>query len=592
MIFLKANFAIWLVPLLISAVFAVLYNERTFFRWVKEYWLFRRSKTNKLSSILFVIGFSLLAVIILDPREGEIKIKGKIKQSKTIVLVDTSTSMLVEDVRPNRLEKAALMAKHFVRNAVGHHISVLIFADITKKLVPFTTDIDLLDSRIESIKELKNMNAGTSIGLAIEEAVRFFKSSDDNYIGNIVVFTDGEDNFSTEKFNFPNNINLVLVGVGTEAGGSIPMKDNRGMFYGHKRSKGKTVISKLNRDFFESSLGARENSKYIIVGNYDLPTNEILDFFESRKQKEQDGENIIRPVAMGVIAIPALCLIFLALVLRNFRSFLIALFIMLVPLQGFSDDTEEKKRINRMLGQLQQNKLSKSDKISLADLMVKNKMHDLGHELYRENLNSNDKGKNYLSYFNWATSELEQGKYKEALEKFNNLEELIENNKIPHDLKQKIRENIKKAMENSSSNKNNKDNKDKNKESSPKDSKENKEQEDGQSSDGGQSQQNKKQESDGQDQEKENPFSTQNEDKKHEVEESEKEDRKEPSEQGNEQERQEKKESQGNDENSSEEKKSKNSPLLEQLKQDDRKLQLKLLDTSTQKNYDGRKKDW
>jgi Ca-activated chloride channel homolog len=592
MIFLKANFAIWLVPLLISAVFAVLYNERTFFRWVKEYWLFRRSKTNKLSSILFVIGFSLLAVIILDPREGEIKIKGKIKQSKTIVLVDTSTSMLVEDVRPNRLEKAALMAKHFVRNAVGHHISVLIFADITKKLVPFTTDIDLLDSRIESIKELKNMNAGTSIGLAIEEAVRFFKSSDDNYIGNIVVFTDGEDNFSTEKFNFPNNINLVLVGVGTEAGGSIPMKDNRGMFYGHKRSKGKTVISKLNRDFFESSLGARENSKYIIVGNYDLPTNEILDFFESRKQKEQDGENIIRPVAMGVIAIPALCLIFLALVLRNFRSFLIALFIMLVPLQGFSDDTEEKKRINRMLGQLQQNKLSKSDKISLADLMVKNKMHDLGHELYRENLNSNDKGKNYLSYFNWATSELEQGKYKEALEKFNNLEELIENNKIPHDLKQKIRENIKKAMENSSSNKNNKDNKDKNKESSPKDSKENKEQEDGQSSDGGQSQQNKNQESDGQDQEKENPFSTQNEDKKHEVEESEKEDRKEPSEQGNEQERQEKKESQGNDENSSEEKKSKNSPLLEQLKQDDRKLQLKLLDTSTQKNYDGRKKDW
>ena len=99
--------------------------------------------------------------------------------------------MLAEDVRPNRLEKAVLVAKHFVRKAPGHQISLMVFADIVKKLVPFTNDVDLLDARLDSIKSLRNLNAGSSIGLAIKEAVQYFDPKDKSVTGNIIVITGG-----------------------------------------------------------------------------------------------------------------------------------------------------------------------------------------------------------------------------------------------------------------------------------------------------------------------------------------------------------------------------------------------------------------
>jgi Ca-activated chloride channel family protein len=245
------------LPYVVIAILAVvtiyLWLEIGFFKWVKQYWFFERSLVNKISSFALVLGIILIVVVALDPREKEIKIKGKVRQEKTILLIDTSTSMLVEDVRPNRLEKAVLVAKHFVRKAIGHHVSVLVFADITKKLVPFTTDLDLLDARIDSVKQLRNMNAGTSIGIAIEEAVRYFDNNDKSIVGNIVVITDGEDNADTEAFKVPDGINLAFVAIGTKDGGTVPMKDNSGMYYGVKRSLGKNVNSKLNEDFFKNA---------------------------------------------------------------------------------------------------------------------------------------------------------------------------------------------------------------------------------------------------------------------------------------------------------------------------------------------------
>src|SRR5690606_35408348 len=93
------------------------------------------------SSFLFILGMTGLVFSLLDPRGPEERIKAEVPNDRTIILIDTSASMLAEDVKPSRLQKAVLIAKHFARKAAGHQLSIVVFAEIQKKIVPFTNDI-------------------------------------------------------------------------------------------------------------------------------------------------------------------------------------------------------------------------------------------------------------------------------------------------------------------------------------------------------------------------------------------------------------------------------------------------------------------
>jgi len=588
MSFLQLSLAPWVAMgmLLLGAV--ILITEQRFFKWVKEHWLFRRRLSHRLSTFLILLGLALMAVILLDPRQGETKIKGKIRKDRTIILVDTSTSMLAEDVRPNRLERAVLVGKHFIRKAAGHEIAIIVFADITKKLVPFTTDIDLLDARMDSIKQLKNMNAGSAIGLAIEEAVQHFDPQDDSVKGNLLVITDGEDNADSATFKVPEGISVAFVGIGTTEGGSIPMKDNMGMFYGLKRSQGQTVISKLNQDFFNSALKSVPHAKYFHVQSFDLPTLEILDFFEQRKSQEAEGDNIIRPVALEAWLYPAALALLLGYFLRFLRPLVSILLVlhMANSAQAQEKEVELPAEVVQRIEQLKKGTLDREERINLADQLVQHKMHDMAQALYEENLTSEDIENKPESYFNWATSELETGKFETALQKYEELEREAKKSSNESMLKN-IKDNIKRVMvpppEKKQDKKNQQDNQDQ-QEQNKQDQNEGGESKDQQGSSQSQNQQKKTESSESSDNKK-NPFDM----KKDEADSGEdKRDEKD----GNDKDKKEASRPQEMQQDGQEKQKIKVSPLLEQLKQDDRKLQLKLLDTSTQKRTDRKNKDW
>lgn len=578
MIFLRDDLAPWIVTIIFTLGILWLWIEAKFFHWVKEYWLLKRSVVQKLSTALILLGFIFMSIILMDPREGEIKVKGTIRQDKTIILVDTSTSMLAEDVRPSRLEKAVLIAKHFTRKAVGHQIGVMVFADITKKLVPFTSDLDLLDSRIDSIKGLRNMNAGSSIGLAIEEAVQFFDAKDTKVTGNIIVITDGEDNAETESFKLPDGVSLALIGVGTSSGTTIPMKDNLGMFYGYKKNKGITVVTRLNESFFKAAVKDNQNAKYFLAKSYDLPTEEVLAFLNLRKGQQKESDNTIRPVAMERWALPGLITIFLGLMLRRFSPFVVCFLLFSNYSIAQKNEPEIPQDVLVRIEKLKQGQLDPEERINLADQLVKYKMHEMAQSLYEENLDEANLDENVLSYFNWATSELESGNLQSAIEKYSKIEELTKGS--APELIERMNRNIRRALAPQPP----QDKQDKKQNS---DSEQNNQQgQSGQSGSG--SDDDKKNEADSKNEKGKNPFDPKNKDDEKKQDQggdskdskSNNDDKKEKPEQPNDASEDEKP------------KREKLSPLIQQLKQDDRKLQLKLLDTSTQKRLEGRKKDW
>ena len=300
-----------LLPFILIGIFvfsiALFWIERKYFKIVKLYWFYERSFFHYLSTLLYLGGFFILSLALLDPRGPDEKVKVELPESKTIILIDTSASMLAEDVQPSRLSKAVLVAKHYARKAAGQQISIVAFAEIQKKIVPFTSDLDLIDARLDSIKNLKNQNGSSAISTSIQESIQYFKEVSKNPMGNIIVITDGEETVEPLNLNIPKEIKLAFVGIGTERGGRIPLDDRQGFRFGYKKTKGLDVITKLNEDFFKSAVAEVPEAKYWIVNSYSLPTDELKEFFSGINGKNKSERDMtVRPVKMELFIIPAI----------------------------------------------------------------------------------------------------------------------------------------------------------------------------------------------------------------------------------------------------------------------------------------------
>jgi Ca-activated chloride channel homolog len=574
-----------IIPLFIGViVLTVLYwkQEKSFYQFIYDFWFYRQSIWSRLSSLCFLAGFILLSIVLLDPRGPEKRVKGQISKDQTIILMDTSTSMLTEDLKPNRLEKAIWMAKHLVRNIFGHEVAILIFADITKKLTPFTDDMDLLDARLDSLRAVRKLQAGSDISSAIMEAVQFFKTNTEP-MGNIVVFTDGEDHEQALKLEIPEKINLIFVGVGTQRGGPIPLKDSQGLFFGNKKYRGETVTSRLSEDFFKKTAAGSKNIFYFIPRNNQMPTNDIISVMKNQKLQQQEKDNIIRPVEMQTWAVPGIILLILSYIFKNMKGFVLTS-LLIISMSSFAQEEEKENKLSeealKGLQLLQENKLSSSQKLALADKLASEKQPKVADILYQEEFtNEASKKENPASYFNYGTMKLQEKKYAEGFQVYKDLKKWLEKNelKISEDLKKEMDENIERAFaQSSSSGQGEGEGKD---QSQSGDSQ-------NQEGQGKSSKNNKSKEGEGD--QKKNPFDTKNKDQEKKA--GKNEEKKDESGKGEKPEEQEPQVSQGEPQDPQKGKK-KLSPLLEQLKSDDRQLQGKLLDTQTQKRLKSRK-DW
>lgn len=424
------QFNYWPGLLLLFAVFfiVVVLMERRFFRFVKTYWFYNRSIFSYLSSLLFIAGMGGLLFSLLDIRGPEEKIKMQIPSDRTIILIDTSASMLAEDVKPSRLQKASLIAKHFARKAAGHQLSIVAFAEVQKKIVPFTNDIDLIDARLDSLENLRNQYGSSALTNAIQESIQYFKETGGEESGNILVFTDGEETAEGIDLKVPKGIHVALVGVGTTQGGRIPLDDGRGFRFGYKKVQGRDVITKLNEEFFKRVVADIPSAKYWLANSYSLPSEEILDFFKSEKVKGNDQQDmVIKPVLMEWIVIPSLLLLFLSYFVKALRIFSLGLLLIISPVNAQESGEKEvqlsPETIERM-NELQKGELNQLEKIKLADDLNKAGAKEEAIALYDESLPFPiDKKIPPEAYLNYGTALMSKGDAKKGLDVYEKLKE-------------------------------------------------------------------------------------------------------------------------------------------------------------------------
>lgn len=242
------------------------------------------SRKRRLKLILQCLALFFFVVALARPQSGESKQKAKSEGLEIMLALDVSNSMLAEDARPSRLELAKREIERFLDSLSGDKVGLVAFAGSAVTLSPMTTDKSAMKMFIESLNTNAVTTQGTDFRRALSECYLDLQrggidGDDDKSVTKVIVIvSDGEDNEKgaidqAEKIA-GEGIRIFALGVGTEQGGQIPMRDNNGNLLGYKKDKsGQTVITKSTGDSLKALAEAGKGTYQQITFGGDAVRN-------------------------------------------------------------------------------------------------------------------------------------------------------------------------------------------------------------------------------------------------------------------------------------------------------------------------------
>lgn len=171
-----------------------------------------------------------------------------------MVAIDTSASMLAEDMRPNRLEAAKRAVAGLIDRLRGDRIGIVVFAGSAFVQCPLTLDTKAARLLLDAVGPEIVPDPGSSLGAALERAAGAFPGGDkgdERRFKAVVLITDGEDTagdpLPAARRAAEKGVRIFTVGVGTERGEPIPVRNPRGTVVGYKKDRGgEVVVSRLD----------------------------------------------------------------------------------------------------------------------------------------------------------------------------------------------------------------------------------------------------------------------------------------------------------------------------------------------------------
>ncbi len=166
-----------------------------------------------------------------------------------VVAVDTSRSMLADDIKPNRLQAAKREISDLIKVIDGDRVGLVAFAGTAFLQCPLTLDYGAFNLFLDDINTSLIPVGGTSFGEAIKKSMLAFSSKLKKHKA-IVLITDGEDHqgnaMEMAKAAKEQGIVIYTVGVGKKEGAYIKLKDGKGNETLLKDREGKVVKSRLD----------------------------------------------------------------------------------------------------------------------------------------------------------------------------------------------------------------------------------------------------------------------------------------------------------------------------------------------------------
>ena len=153
-----------------------------------------KSKLYPLLNTLRIISIALVIIALSRPQEISNSSRTKTSSGIDIVIaVDISSSMLAQDLKPNRLEALKSVASEFINDRINDRIGLVIYAGESYTKTPVTSDKEVVINSLTEISFDGIIDDGTAIGMGLATSVNRLKDSKAKSKV-IILLTDGVNN--------------------------------------------------------------------------------------------------------------------------------------------------------------------------------------------------------------------------------------------------------------------------------------------------------------------------------------------------------------------------------------------------------------
>ncbi|MEK9603666.1 MAG: VWA domain-containing protein [Flavobacteriaceae bacterium] len=287
-------------------------------------------KTNflaRMQPMLFMLRLLVLVLIIsalARPQTMDVSTRTKTNKGIDIVMaIDVSSSMLAQDLKPNRLTALKRVAASFVDDRVSDRIGLVIYAGESYTKTPITSDRAIVKNALREIQFEGLIEDGTAIGMGLATSVNRLKDSRAKSKV-IILLTDGVNNSGfidpkiASELAVEYEIKTYTIGLGSNGTARAPvgLLPNGKFQYGMTKVEIdeellKTIASKTGGLYFRATDNKKLEEIYQEINK--LEKTEIEEF------KYYNYDEKFRPLILL-----ALVLLFLEWLLRNtlFKSFI------------------------------------------------------------------------------------------------------------------------------------------------------------------------------------------------------------------------------------------------------------------------------
>ncbi len=212
-----------------------------------------------------------------------------------LIALDVSKSMLSQDVKPTRLDKAKQCVSLLIDNLANNRVGLVVFAGQAFLQMPLTSDITASKLYLSNATPDAVSVQGTDLNAALQLCNRSLDVKQKKYKA-VVLITDGEDHNPNTKDIlqelYDDGVVVYTVGIGTAEGSPIIEAGNV-----YKTDvNGQTVISKLNEEELKS-IAEKTGGKYLHLDESEETATALANELNSREKKRLDGEGSNREYA-------------------------------------------------------------------------------------------------------------------------------------------------------------------------------------------------------------------------------------------------------------------------------------------------------
>ena len=349
----------------------------------------RRQPWRDWTAVTFeLIGLGLLITVLARPQLGMVEEEIITSGRSVMLALDTSRSMLVEDLRPNRLIRTKLVMNDLIVKLPTDRIGLIAFAGKPFLQAPVTQDHDALLETLEQCDTDIIPRGGSNLAEAIDLAISTFKSASlpagksmeslnaeekalleksQATSQALIIFSDGEELEGTALTAAQRakdaGVTIISVGVGTAKGGVVPNPDTKGRDY-MRDEKGALVMSGLNKDILEK-VASITRGLYLPLDEVvnDNRLNLILSKLDASTNKNKTLKKAVDRYQWPLAG--SLCCFLIAVCMRILRrrpmgipmafptAAVLALLATPLPSQGATIDTSAVARYESALNDLQ-----------------------------------------------------------------------------------------------------------------------------------------------------------------------------------------------------------------------------------------------